>query len=142
MTSAAAAKFKLDGRGVVKPGACADLVVFDPAAIADKATWKDPHHYPTGVLHVLVNGRPVIAEGRHTGAAPGRVLRKTGRRMRRRRIRAAVAIAALLAVFVRRLASGPGEGSRSRDLDSGAGGNSRHSGLPLPAAGRSPAGRP
>jgi N-acyl-D-amino-acid deacylase len=78
LTSAAAAKFKIEGRGVIKPGAAADIVVFDPAVIADNATWKDPHRYPTGVLHVLVNGRPVITEGRHTGAAPGRVLRKTG----------------------------------------------------------------
>jgi N-acyl-D-amino-acid deacylase len=78
ITSAAAAKFKLEGRGIVKPGAFADIVVFDPAAIADKATWEDPHQYPTGISHVLVNGRPVIAEGRHTGAAPGRVLRKGG----------------------------------------------------------------
>jgi len=76
MTSAPAAKFKLPGRGEIKPGAFADLVVFDPATVADRATWKDPHRYPAGVFQVLVNGKPVIAGGEHTGANPGRVLRK------------------------------------------------------------------
>jgi N-acyl-D-amino-acid deacylase len=76
MTSRAAAKFGLAGRGVVKPGACADLFVFDPAAVADRATWKDPHQYPAGIIHVVVNGVAVVNGGEHTGKLPGRVLRK------------------------------------------------------------------
>ncbi len=76
MTSAPAAKLKLAGRGVIQAGAQADLVVFDPATVADRATWKEPHRYPAGVPHVLVNGQPVITRGEHTGAKPGRVLRK------------------------------------------------------------------
>jgi N-acyl-D-amino-acid deacylase len=76
MTSLAAAKFGLAGRGVVRPGAFADLVVFDPAAVADRATWKDPHRYPAGIVHVVVNGVAVVSEGEHTGKLPGRVLRK------------------------------------------------------------------
>lgn len=78
MTFEAAAKFKLEGRGILKPGAFADLVIFDPAAVADKSTWSEPHKYPAGISHVLVNGKPVVADGKHTGAWPGRVLRKTG----------------------------------------------------------------
>jgi N-acyl-D-amino-acid deacylase len=76
MTSLAAAKFGLAGRGIVKPGACADLVVFDPSAVADRATWKDPHQYPAGIAHVVVNGVSVVSGGEHTGKLPGLVLRK------------------------------------------------------------------
>ena len=75
MTSRAAAKFGLAGRGVVKSGAFADLVVFDPSAVADRATWKDPHQYPAGIAHVVVNGVTVVSGGEHTGKLPGRVLR-------------------------------------------------------------------
>ena len=76
MTSRAAAKFGLAGRGVVKPGAFADLVVFDSAAVSDRATWKDPHKYPAGIVHVVVNGVAVVSGGVHTGKLPGRILRK------------------------------------------------------------------
>jgi len=76
MTSTTARKFGLESRGVLKPGAYADVVVFDPRTVIDQATWKDPHRYPTGVSHVVVNGTVVIKNGDHTGALPGRVLRK------------------------------------------------------------------
>jgi len=74
MTGLPAAKLGLRDRGRLAPGAFADVVVFDPATIADTATFADPHRYPRGIAWVLVNGRPVIAAGDHTGARPGRVL--------------------------------------------------------------------
>ncbi len=64
----------LDHRGALKTGYFADLVVFDPAKIQDHATFEKPHQYSTGVVHVLVNGTPVIKDGNHTGATPGRVV--------------------------------------------------------------------
>jgi N-acyl-D-amino-acid deacylase len=73
MTSLPAAKLRLRDRGELRPGAFADVVVFDPATVADAATFTDPHRYPRGMPWVLVNGRPVVAGGRHTGARPGRV---------------------------------------------------------------------
>ncbi|NIP79867.1 MAG: hypothetical protein GWM90_11850, partial [Gemmatimonadetes bacterium] len=48
----------------------ADIVVFDPATVVDHATFEDPHQLSTGVVHVLVNGTPVVRDGRHTGALP------------------------------------------------------------------------
>jgi N-acyl-D-amino-acid deacylase len=74
MTSLPAAKLGLGDRGRLTPGAVADVVVFDPATVADTATFADPHRYPRGKPWVLVNGEPVIADGRHTGCRPGRVL--------------------------------------------------------------------
>jgi N-acyl-D-amino-acid deacylase len=74
MTSLPAAKLRLPDRGVLQPGACADVVVFDAATIADSATFADPHRYPVGIPWVVVNGQPVIADGRHTGARPGRLV--------------------------------------------------------------------
>src|SRR5262245_50984040 len=74
MTGLPAAKLRLKDRGRLARGAFADVVVFDPAAVADTATFADPHRYPRGIGWVLVNGRPVIAAGEHTGARPGRVL--------------------------------------------------------------------
>ena len=66
----------LDARGLLKPGYFADVVVFDPATIADRATFEKPHQYATGVKHVIVNGRQVLKDGEHTGALPGRALFK------------------------------------------------------------------
>ena len=64
----------LDHRGFVKEGMFADVVVFDPATIADRATFEKPHQYAVGVKHVFVNGVQVIKDGEHTGAKPGRAL--------------------------------------------------------------------
>ncbi|MGD8794208.1 MAG: D-aminoacylase [Anaerolineae bacterium] len=78
LTSFPAANLKLRGRGVLAPGYYADVVVFDPEAIEDRATFEKPHQYATGVAHVLVNGVPVLRDGEHTGAMPGRVVRGPG----------------------------------------------------------------
>jgi N-acyl-D-amino-acid deacylase len=64
----------LDHRGFLKEGMFADVVVFDPATIADRATFDKPHQYAVGVKHVFVNGTQVIKDGEHTGAKPGRAL--------------------------------------------------------------------
>jgi len=64
----------LDHRGFLKPGMFADVVIFDPATIADKATFPEPHQYSVGVRDVFVNGLQVLKEGNHTGAKPGRAL--------------------------------------------------------------------
>ncbi len=74
ITSLPAANLGLDRRGSIKEGYFADLVVFDPQTIADRATYDNPHQYATGVKHVLVNGIRVIENGEHTGAKPGRAL--------------------------------------------------------------------
>ncbi len=75
MTGMPARRLRLDHRGRIAVGAFADLVVFDPATVADRATFTDPHQYPVGIDVVLVNGEVVIREGEHTGALPGRTLR-------------------------------------------------------------------
>jgi N-acyl-D-amino-acid deacylase len=62
-------------------------MVFDPAAIQDHATYDQPHQYAAGVIHVLVNGTPVIRDGEHTGAKPGRVVRGPGWEARQSRQR-------------------------------------------------------
>jgi len=76
MTGRSADIFGLTDRGYIRPGRAADIVVFDPAAIIDRGTFADPNHYPDGIVHVLVNGVPVVANGKPTGARPGRVLRR------------------------------------------------------------------
>ena len=73
-----ASNLGLDHRGLLQPGMYADVVVFDPAAIADKATYEKPHQYAVGMRHVLVNGVPVLKDGEHTGAKPGRALKGPG----------------------------------------------------------------
>lgn len=78
MTSLPAKNLKLKKRGLLKPGYFADIVVFDPAKIADKATYEAPMQYAVGVSDVLVNGVPVIKDGEHTGATPGMVVRGPG----------------------------------------------------------------
>ncbi len=75
MTGLPARRLSLRDRGVIRVGARADLVVFDARRVADVATYEDPHRYPVGIEHVLVNGRFVIKDGEHTGSLPGRVLR-------------------------------------------------------------------
>ncbi|HSC28333.1 MAG TPA: D-aminoacylase [Vicinamibacterales bacterium] len=76
MTSLPAAVFGLTDRGVIRAGAIADIVIFDPARIRDLATYTNPHQLAVGVSWVLVNGVPVVADGKFTDALPGRVLRK------------------------------------------------------------------
>jgi N-acyl-D-aspartate/D-glutamate deacylase len=76
MTGAAARALGLADRGWLRPGAWADVAVFDPARIADRSTYADPHCYAVGVSTVVVNGQVVIDGGDHTGALPGRVLRR------------------------------------------------------------------
>lgn len=71
VTSLPAAMFQLRGRGTVARGQMADLVVFDLDAVNDPATYADPHRLAEGFRHVVVNGRPVIENARHTGATPG-----------------------------------------------------------------------
>jgi N-acyl-D-aspartate/D-glutamate deacylase len=74
MTGLPARRLGLRDRGIIRVGARADLVVLDPRRVADQATFEDPHRYPSGIDHVLVNGRFVIKDGEHTGSLPGRVL--------------------------------------------------------------------
>lgn len=71
VTSFPAARFKLGRRGLLVPGYAADVVVFDPDAIEDHATYQDPKRPPSGVAHVLVNGTPSMEDGAHTGACDG-----------------------------------------------------------------------
>jgi N-acyl-D-amino-acid deacylase len=75
MTGLPARRLGLRDRGVIHVGAKADLVVLDPQRVADAATYEDPHRYPLGIEHVLVNGRFVIRDGEHTGSLPGTLLR-------------------------------------------------------------------
>jgi len=79
MTGATARALKLKDRGLLRVGHCADVVVFDPADFDDRATYADPHQFPSGVRTcVIVNGTIVVDEAQHTGALPGRVLRRAG----------------------------------------------------------------
>ena len=69
-----AANLGLDRRGYLKEGMFADVVVFDPATVGDRATFAQPHQYAVGMKHVFVNGTQVLKDGEHTGATPGRAL--------------------------------------------------------------------
>jgi N-acyl-D-amino-acid deacylase len=69
---------KLQRRGALTYGNYADIVVFDPETVQDRATFENPHQYAMGVVHVFVNGTSVIKDGEHTGARPGRVVRGPG----------------------------------------------------------------
>ena len=73
-----AQRMRLTDRGVLKQGLWGDVVIFDPEKITDKATYEDPNRISVGMDYVLVNGVPVIAEGKMTGALPGKVLRGAG----------------------------------------------------------------
>lgn len=74
MTGLPASNLKIKKRGLLKVGYYADVAVFDFTKVKDKATFEDPHQYAEGMLHVLVNGVPVLKEGEHTGALPGSVV--------------------------------------------------------------------
>ena len=78
MTSAVATRLSIPDRGIVREGFFADLVVFDPATIIDRATYERPHQISAGVRHVFVNGVAVVKDGKHTGAKPGRIVRGPG----------------------------------------------------------------
>jgi N-acyl-D-amino-acid deacylase len=74
-----ATNLELDRRGFLREGMFADVAIFDPAAVADRATFEKPHQYAVGMRHVFVNGAQVLANGEHTGAKPGRALWGPGR---------------------------------------------------------------
>ncbi|MGH7089931.1 MAG: amidohydrolase family protein, partial [Stellaceae bacterium] len=77
MTGATAAALNLRDRGLLKEGYRADLAIFDPSDFRDRATYAEPHRYPTGArTTVLVNGAVVVDNSVHTGALPGMVLRR------------------------------------------------------------------
>jgi N-acyl-D-amino-acid deacylase len=77
MTGMPARRFGLADRGRLAPGLAADVVVFDPETVADRATAMEPHLAPVGIRHVFVNGVAVLTDGRPTGARPGRALRRS-----------------------------------------------------------------
>ncbi|GAA4239617.1 D-aminoacylase [Actinomadura meridiana] len=77
LTGVAARRLRLEDRGLIRPGHHADLVLFDPATVRDTATFDDPKRQPDGITHVFVGGTAVIRDGRHSGALPGRSLRRT-----------------------------------------------------------------
>ena len=76
MTSLPAGKVGLEDRGVIKEGLAADIVIFDPAKIRDRATYAEPHQYPEGIAYVIVNGQVVVDHEKLTGVKTGKVLRK------------------------------------------------------------------
>ncbi len=76
MTGLPAGRLGITDRGLVRPGFAADLALFDPAAVGDPADYADPHRYATGMVHLLMDGEPVIWNGVYTGNRPGRVLRR------------------------------------------------------------------
>ncbi|MEQ9659253.1 amidohydrolase family protein, partial [Fulvivirga sp.] len=80
LSSLPAQNLKLEKRGMLKPGYYADVVVFDPEKINDKATFEKPHQYAEGVIHVWVNGTSVLKDGNHTGANAGRFVKGPGYR--------------------------------------------------------------
>jgi N-acyl-D-amino-acid deacylase len=80
LTGFPATNLELDRRGFIREGMFADIAIFDPATIADRATFEEPHQYAVGMHHVFVNGVQVLKNGEHTGARPGRALRGVGRK--------------------------------------------------------------
>jgi N-acyl-D-amino-acid deacylase len=78
MTSAVATRLSIADRGLLRPGFFADVVIFDPETVADRATFEQPHQVSVGIKHVLVNGVMVLQDGIHTGAKPGRMVRGPG----------------------------------------------------------------
>ncbi len=77
-TSMNAEKLGIEDRGLLREGYWADVVVFDPKTIADRATFESPQQYPLGIPYVIVNGEVVVDDGEHSGALPGKVLRGPG----------------------------------------------------------------
>ena len=81
MTGRPAEVFGLVDRGVIRPGAVADLVLFDPATVVDRGTFDDPRQSPDGIVGVWVNGVRVVTDGVHLGTRSGRALRRRGERV-------------------------------------------------------------
>jgi len=79
MTSAVADRLSLRDRGLLREGMLADVILFDPATINDRATFAEPHQLSVGVEEVWVNGVRVLKQGEHTGAKPGRIVDGPGR---------------------------------------------------------------
>ncbi|HXH10909.1 MAG TPA: D-aminoacylase [Alphaproteobacteria bacterium] len=77
MTGGSATALRLVDRGLLREGSRADITLFDPATIVDRATYDEPHQYAAGIASVIVNGVVVIHDGEHTGALPGQVLRRS-----------------------------------------------------------------
>ena len=75
MTSLPAGRLNLKDRGVLKKGMAADIVIFDPETVIDRAEWTSPHQYPEGIPHVIINGEAVIKNGERTRTYPGKVIR-------------------------------------------------------------------
>jgi N-acyl-D-amino-acid deacylase len=80
MTSAVAGRLSIADRGLLRKSFRADVVIFDPETIADRASYEKPHQVSVGIRHVFVNGTAVVREGRHTGAKPGQIVRGPGYR--------------------------------------------------------------
>jgi len=76
MTATPAARLGLVDRGLLRDGMKADIVVFDPETVRATATYENPRTFPVGIDWVIVNGEVVVAGGQHTGATPGRALRR------------------------------------------------------------------
>jgi N-acyl-D-amino-acid deacylase len=76
MTSLPAETFQIKDRGMLKPGAIADVVIFDPEKVTDPSTFDDPHHHAAGFEHVLVNGVPVIESSALAESRPGQIVRR------------------------------------------------------------------
>jgi N-acyl-D-amino-acid deacylase len=77
MTGMPARRLGLRDRGELREGAIADLVIFDPTTVTERASYEDPQHYPAGISHVLVAGQAVVSDGHTTAARPGKMLRRT-----------------------------------------------------------------
>ena len=78
MSSAVATRLSITDRGVLREGLWADVVIFDPETIIDRATFEAPHQLSEGMRYVFVNGVAVVRDGQHTGAKPGMVVRGPG----------------------------------------------------------------
>jgi N-acyl-D-aspartate/D-glutamate deacylase len=79
MTSLPASITGWSDRGLLRPGMAADITVFDPKTVSDKASFENPRQYPVGIPYVIVDGIVVINKGEHTGAQPGQVLYGRGK---------------------------------------------------------------
>ena len=80
LTGLPATNLELDRRGFIREGMFADIVVFDPQTIEDRATFEKPHQFAVGMRHVFVNGGHVLKDGEHTGARPGRAVYGPGKK--------------------------------------------------------------